>query len=84
VIKWLHEASDHYDWWRFGKALDSYVNRQDAPPAFTALVQAALREYLARRGAAQPSHPLRISPAKRGSGKSDVSKRHDAYFAADA
>jgi hypothetical protein len=47
-------------------------------------VQAALREYLARRGAAAPAHPLRITPAKKGSGKSDVSQRHDRYFAADA
>jgi hypothetical protein len=66
------------------KALQSYASRQEVPPSFTALVQAALREYLARRGAARPAHPLRITPAKKGSGKSDVSQRHDRYFAVDA
>jgi len=66
------------------KALDSYTRGQEVAPTFTSLVQAALREYLARRGAAAPAHPLRITPAKKGSGKSDVSRRHDRYFAADA
>ncbi|HXB71758.1 MAG TPA: hypothetical protein VNY05_26210 [Candidatus Acidoferrales bacterium] len=62
-------------------ALESYVRSQEAPPALTTVVQAALGEYLARRGAAPPSHPLRITPAKKGSGKSDISLRHDRYFA---
>jgi len=66
------------------KALRSYTSRQEVAPSFTALVQAALREYLARRGAAAAAHPLRITPSKKGSGKSDVSRRHDRYFAADA
>jgi hypothetical protein len=61
--------------------LDSYVSSQEVPPTLTAIVQAALGEYLARRGAAPPSNPLRITPAKKGSGKSDVSRRHDQYFA---
>jgi hypothetical protein len=62
-------------------ALDSYVSGLEAPPTLTAVVQAALGEYLARRGAAQPSHPLQITPARKGSGKSDISIRHDRYFA---
>jgi hypothetical protein len=66
------------------KALQSYTSRQEVAPSFTALVQAALREYLARRGAGAPAHPLRITPAAKGSGKSDVSRDHDRYFAADA
>jgi hypothetical protein len=66
------------------EALQLYTSRQEAAPTFTSLVQAALREYLARRGAVAPAHPLRITPAKKGSGKSDVSQRHDEYFAADA
>jgi hypothetical protein len=66
------------------KALQSYISRQEVAPTFTALVQAALREYLARRGAAAPAHPLRITPAAKGSGKSDISQEHDRYFAADA
>jgi hypothetical protein len=66
------------------KALESYTSRQEVAPTFTSLVQAALREYLARRGAAAPAHPLRITAANKGSGKTDVSQRHDQYFAADA
>ena len=66
------------------KALESYTSRLEVAPTFTALVQAALREYLARRGAAAPAHPLRITPAAKGSGKSDISQEHDRYFAADA
>jgi hypothetical protein len=62
-------------------ALDSYVSRQEAPPTLTAVVQAALGEYLARRGAAPASHPLQITPARKGSGKSDISLRHDRYLA---
>ena len=64
-------------------ALDAYVSRQEVPPSLTSVVQAALSEYLARRGAAAPASPLRITPAKKGSGKSDVSRRHDQYFAAN-
>jgi hypothetical protein len=45
---------------------------------------AALREYLARRGAVAPANPLRITAAKKGSGKADISQDHDRYFAADA
>jgi hypothetical protein len=64
-------------------ALRAYVSGMQAAPPLTALVQAALREFLARRGALAPSHSLQVTPAKRGSGKPDVSKRHDDYFAAD-
>jgi hypothetical protein len=64
------------------QALQSYTSQQEVAPTFTALVQAALREYLARRGAVAPAHPLRITPAKKGSGKSDISQQHDRYFAA--
>jgi len=63
------------------QALQSYTSQQEVAPTFTALVQAALREYLARRGAVAPAHPLRITPAKKGSGKSEISQQHDRYFA---
>jgi len=66
------------------KAIESYANRLEVAPTFTALVQAALREYLARRGAVAPANPLRITAAKKGSGKADISQDHDRYFAADA
>jgi hypothetical protein len=66
------------------EALQSFTSQQEVAPSFTALVQAALREYLARRGAAAPAHPLRITPAGKGSSQSDISLEHDRYFAADA
>lgn len=62
-------------------AVQAYADRQEVPPTFTGLVQAALREYLGRRGAAPPAAPLRITPARKGSGKRDVSLHHDRYFA---
>ncbi len=62
-------------------ALESYVRKQEVPPSFTGLVQTALREYLSRRGAAPPPGPLRITPARKGSGRRDVSRHHDRYFA---
>jgi len=49
------------------KAVDGYVQAQEAPPPLTAVVQAALREYLAERGFLQgPARPLVITPARRG------------------
>jgi hypothetical protein len=63
------------------EAVEKYVQAQDAPPALTAVVQAALREYLRDRGFLRPYRPLKISPASRGSGQRDVSENHDRYFA---
>jgi hypothetical protein len=63
------------------EAVEKYVQAQDAPPALTAVVQAALREYLRDRGFLRPYRPLKISPAPRGSGRRDVSENHDRYFA---
>jgi len=63
------------------RALDSFVSRQEVQPTLTAVVRAALTEYLSRRGAAPPSQRLRITPAAKGSGRSDVSRQHDRYFA---
>jgi hypothetical protein len=62
------------------EAVDSYRQSQDAPPALTAVVQAALREYLRERGFLQERRPFRITP-KGNSGRSDVSENHDAYLA---
>ncbi|MGH3087791.1 MAG: hypothetical protein ACRDSJ_10810 [Rubrobacteraceae bacterium] len=67
--------------------LEEYVRSQDVPPALTAVVQAALREFLEKRerfGGREvrpASEPLRITPAEKGSGLSDVSINHDEYFA---
>lgn len=61
--------------------LNRYLTEQDARPALTAVIQAALREFLSSRGYVSPRRPLRITPAKKGSGRSDVSREHDRYFA---
>jgi len=64
------------------KAVDNYVRSQEAPPPLTAVVQAALREYLEHRGYLRRTvRFLRITPAIKGSGRSDVSLDHDRYFA---
>jgi hypothetical protein len=62
------------------EALAIYMKQQEAPPALTAVIQAALREYLAHRGFVPPAKALKITPARKGSGKSDVSVHHDRYF----
>lgn len=61
-------------------SLDAYMDQQEVAPALTAVVQTALREYLARRGFDKSNAPLRITPARKGSGTRDVSVRHDHYL----
>lgn len=63
------------------EAVENYQQAQDAPPALTAVVQAALREYLGERGFLRGRRTLQITPAKKGSGRSDVSQEHDRYLA---
>jgi hypothetical protein len=63
------------------KAVDRYVRDQEAPPALTSVIQSALRQYLMQRGYLASSGPLRITPARCGSGLRDVSINHDRYFA---
>jgi metal-responsive CopG/Arc/MetJ family transcriptional regulator len=62
------------------EAVDNYLQAQEAPPALTTVVQAALREYLRERGFLRAYRPLKIR-AVGNSGRSDVSADHDAYFA---
>jgi hypothetical protein len=62
-------------------SLEAYTAQQDAVPALTAVVQAALREYLERRGFGVGPKALRITPAKKGSGARDASLQHDRYLA---
>jgi hypothetical protein len=64
------------------KAVENYVRAQEARPALAAVVQAALRQYLTERGYLRAAGPLRITPVRRGSGRSDVSQAHDRYLAA--
>ena len=63
------------------EAVDDYRQAQEARPALTIVVQAALREYLGHRGFLRKHKPLKIRPAQRGSGRSDVSVDHDLYMA---
>ncbi len=62
------------------QAVESYVRAQEAPPSLTAVVQAALRQYLADRGYLRARGPLRINVARHGSGRRDVSQAHDRYL----
>jgi hypothetical protein len=61
------------------QAVEEYVRAQEAPPALTTVVQAALREYLQERGFLRPYRPLKITP-KGTSGARDVSQNHDLYL----
>ncbi len=63
------------------EAMEQYVQAQEVPPALTTVVQVALREYLRERGFLHEYRPLKITPAKKGSGRSDVSQNHDLYLA---
>ena len=65
------------------EALEAYRRSQDLPLPLTALTQAALREYLERRGFLPPSsgRSFGITPNRRGSGNKDVSSEHDRYLA---
>ena len=65
------------------EVLKAYQRSQDVPVPLTTVTQAALREYLAKRGFLAPSaeRTFRITPAEKGGGKGDVSLEHDRYFA---
>ena len=57
------------------------MESQEAPPAVTTVVQTALRHYLTERGFLGTSRTFEITPARKGSGRSDVSQQHDRYLA---
>ena len=63
------------------EALDLYIKDQEASPSLTAVMQAALRDFLANRGYLPPQRPFRITPAAKPSGKKDISVNHDKYLA---
>jgi hypothetical protein len=65
------------------KAVESYVRAQNTPLPLTAVVQAALRQYLTQRGYLPSRKSLCINPSPQGSGRSDVSQAHDRYLAAE-
>jgi hypothetical protein len=62
-------------------AVNAYLQAQEASLSLTALIQSALREYLAARGYLPPSRRLRITPASKGGGRRNVSVQHDRYLA---
>ena len=61
--------------------LAAYIRQQEVTPPLTAIVHAALQEFLSRRGFAPGARKLRITPAKKGSAAKDVSIDHDRYLA---
>ncbi|MCX6591386.1 MAG: hypothetical protein NTZ56_07670 [Acidobacteria bacterium] len=61
--------------------LERYLAHQEVKLPLAALVQTALLEFLRSRGYVAPAVPLKITPAPRGSGKKDISSRHDEYLA---
>ncbi len=68
------------------RKLESYYAQQPAPPSLSKLVQVALDEYLENlmwqeRGLRARRGSLSVTPAEKGSGKNDVSERHDHYLA---
>jgi metal-responsive CopG/Arc/MetJ family transcriptional regulator len=63
------------------EAVDRYSRSQEARAPLTAVVQAALRQFLTERGYLRARGTLRITPARRGSGRRDVSQAHDRYLA---
>ena len=63
------------------EAVENYREAQEAPPSLTTVVQAALRQYLGERGFLRVRRNLQITPARKGSGRHDVSQQHDRYLA---
>lgn len=61
------------------EAVESYTRAQNVPPALTAVVQTALREYLRERGFLRTYRPLKLEPLG-NSGRSDISVNHDLYL----
>jgi hypothetical protein len=61
------------------EAVEKYTQAQNVTPALTAVVQAALREYLRERGFLRTYRPLKLEPLG-NSGRSDVSVNHDLYL----
>jgi hypothetical protein len=64
------------------EAVDNYLRAQEVRLTLTAAVQTVLREYLRERGSLPVRRPLKIRPAKRGNGRSDMTENHDLSLAA--
>src|ERR1700733_4797860 len=59
------------------QAIENYQTSYDAPPALTAVVQAARRQYSGERGFLKVRRSLYISPAEKGNGRQNVNCAHD-------
>jgi len=62
--------------------LETFRHEHDVPDSLSALVDAALRQYLRARGYVTDTdnRPLRLTPAEHGSGHTDISVEHDRYL----
>jgi hypothetical protein len=60
--------------------LERFRLSRNPPQEMMSVVESAVREYLRDHNVKPPARPLRITPATRGSGHSDVSVNHDRYF----
>jgi hypothetical protein len=63
------------------RAVDAYIQAQPAPPTLTAVVQAALRDFLAAQSPSARSKRLQVTPAESGSGNTNTSRDHDRVLA---
>jgi hypothetical protein len=63
------------------EAVENYKQAQEASPSLTTVVQAALRQFLRERGFLRVHRSLRITPARKGSGRQNASLKHDRYLA---
>lgn len=66
------------------RELQRYIERHEAPPSLTSVVQLALKEFLQRQRLKDmefrpPRGPFRITPDPKGSGHHDISVEHDRY-----
>ena len=62
------------------EAVEKYTEAQNVPPALTAVVQVALREYLQERGFLANLPAFETRTPWGSSGRSDVSINHDLYL----
>jgi metal-responsive CopG/Arc/MetJ family transcriptional regulator len=67
------------------RELDAYIERQEAGPSITSVVQAALRDFLTAQRLKELEYrpargPIRITPADAGSGRTDIGIDHDRYL----
>jgi hypothetical protein len=62
------------------ESLDDYLRDQEVAPSLSAVLQAALKDYLAERGYLRQASAFKITPAGEGSGLTDISQSHDQYF----